>query len=59
MAINIVANTINNHDQAAVVNYYPSFNPIDKVVELFERLLTSEKEKNELLQEKLAGEKKK
>jgi transcriptional regulator with XRE-family HTH domain len=58
MAINIVANTINNHDQAAVVNYYPSFNPIDKVVELFERLLASEKEKNEIL-EKWAGEKKK
>jgi transcriptional regulator with XRE-family HTH domain len=58
MAINIVANTINNHDQAAVVNYYPSFNPIDKVVELFERLLASEKEKNEIL-EKWAAEKKK
>ena len=54
--VNIVANTINNHDQSAVVNYYPTFNPIDKIVELYnekaalyERLLQSEREKNELL----------
>ncbi|MBO0949214.1 helix-turn-helix domain-containing protein [Fibrella forsythiae] len=56
-AINIVANTINNHDQASVVNYYPTFNPIDKIVELYndkialyERILAIEREKNELLQ---------
>ncbi|MVM33431.1 helix-turn-helix domain-containing protein [Spirosoma sp. HMF4905] len=54
--VNIVANTINNHDQSAVVNYYPTFNPIDKIVELYEeksalyeRMLTLEKERNELL----------
>lgn len=56
-AINIIANTITNHDQAAVVNYYPTFNPIDKIVELYdekialyERMLAMEREKNELLQ---------
>lgn len=49
-AINIVANTINNHDQAAVINYYPTFNPIDKLVELYERLLASEREKIDILQ---------
>ncbi|WP_375444399.1 helix-turn-helix domain-containing protein [uncultured Fibrella sp.] len=56
-AINIVANTINNHDQASVVNYYPTFNPVDKIIELYnekialyERMLSIEKEKNELLQ---------
>jgi transcriptional regulator with XRE-family HTH domain len=59
-AIHIVANTINNHDQSTVVNYYPTFNPIDKIVELYnekialyERMLTMEREKNELLQKLL------
>lgn len=52
-AINIVANTINNHDQSTVVNYYPTFNPIDKIVELYERMLVIEREKNELLQKLL------
>lgn len=55
--VNIVANTINNHDQSAVVNYFPTFNPIDKIVELYEekaalyeRMLAMEQERNELLQ---------
>jgi transcriptional regulator with XRE-family HTH domain len=52
-AINIIANTINNHDQASVVNYYPTFNPIDKIVELYERMLAMEKDKNDLLQKLL------
>ena len=54
---NIVANTITNNDQSAVVNYYPSFNPIDKWLEaidkiekLHEELLKSEKEKVAMLQ---------
>jgi transcriptional regulator with XRE-family HTH domain len=53
---NIIGNTVNNHDQAAFFNYYPTFNPIDKVVELFEenkklyeQLLASEREKVEIL----------
>jgi len=62
-AINIVANTVNNHDNAtgnSVFMYYPTFNPIDKIVQLYdekialyERML---KEKNELL-EKLTKKK--
>lgn len=52
-AINVIANTITNNDQSSVVNYYPSFNPIDKIVELYERLLALEKEKSELLQKLL------
>ncbi|MFN8343969.1 MAG: helix-turn-helix transcriptional regulator [Spirosomataceae bacterium] len=48
-AINIVSN--NYHDQSASVQY--NFNPIDKIVELYERLLQVEKEKNELLQQLL------
>lgn len=52
-AINIVSNTVNNHDHASgnsLFNYYPTFNPIDKIVELYEALVKSEKEKIELMQ---------
>jgi transcriptional regulator with XRE-family HTH domain len=56
---NIIGNTVNNHDQAAFFNYYPTFNPIDKVIELFEenkklyeQLLQSEREKIEILKGK-------
>src|SRR6185437_10613288 len=63
-AINIVANTVNNHDNAtgnSVFMYYPTFNPIDKIVQLYdERIALYErmlKEKNELL-EKLTKKKK-
>ncbi len=43
-------NNINNtfHDHSALVNY--QFNPIEKVVELYERLLKSEQEKVAMLQ---------
>jgi len=51
-AINIVSGTL--HDNAGSVFYNPAFNPIDKVVELYERML---KEKNELI-EKLMKDKK-
>jgi transcriptional regulator with XRE-family HTH domain len=51
-AINVIGNTITNtnHDQSALVAYQPTFNPIDKIVELYERLLKSEQEKNALLE---------
>jgi transcriptional regulator with XRE-family HTH domain len=49
-AVNIISNTYN--DQVVSIQY--NFNPIDKIVELYERLLKSEKEKNELLQQLLA-----
>jgi transcriptional regulator with XRE-family HTH domain len=56
---NIIGNTVNNHDQAAFFNYYPTFNPIDKLIELFEEnkrlyqeLLQSEREKVEILKNK-------
>lgn len=61
IAVNIIANTITNHDQSAVISYYPIFNPLEKIVslydekiQLYERLLKAEKEKNELLQQLLA-----
>jgi transcriptional regulator with XRE-family HTH domain len=63
-AINIVANTVNNHDNAtgnSLFMYYPTFNPIDKIVqlydekiELYERML---KEKNQVLEKLLAKKK--
>lgn len=54
-AINIIANTINNNDNAtmtnpAVFNYQPSFNPLDKMVELYERMLEQQKEMIEKLE---------
>ncbi|OQP45427.1 transcriptional regulator [Niastella yeongjuensis] len=67
--INIVANTVNNNDNAngnSLFMYYPTFNPIDKYVEvveknekLYEALLKSEREKNALLERMLEEKKKK
>lgn len=50
-----IHNIQNNYDSAVVnagptINYKCSFNPIDKIVELYEALVKSEKEKVELLQ---------
>ena len=46
-----------NVGPAAYMNYQSTFNPIDKIVELYEALIKSEKEKNELLQKMLAERK--
>lgn len=56
-AINVIGNTVHNHDNGAVINYYPTFNPLDKMVELYERMLS---DKNEMIEklEKIIGEKK-
>lgn len=51
-AINIMSSTL--HDNSGSVFYNPTFNPIDKIVELYERML---KEKDELI-EKLMNERK-
>lgn len=60
VAINMIAETINNHDQSASVFNNSTINPIDKWMEvleenkkLYERLLESEKQKNELLERML------
>lgn len=52
---NIIGNTVNNHDNAALFQYHPTFNPIDKLMELYERLVQSEKDKNEYLEKLLKG----
>jgi len=54
-AVNIISNTFHNnsHDESTfnALNLNPTFNPIDKVVELYERML---KDKNDMI-EKLEG----
>ena len=51
---NIIGNTINNSDNASMnsnIQYQPTFNPLDKVVELYERLVQAEKDKVEYLEQ--------
>lgn len=47
-AFNIIANTFNSYDTSVgnQSNFQCSFNPIDKIVELYERMLNMEREKN-------------
>lgn len=54
-ALNIISNTFTSTDSSTLnaINYYPTFNPIDKIVELYDALVKSEKEKVELLQKRL------
>ena len=53
-AINIISNTFQDFKDHAIANANQcSFNPIDKIVELYEALVKSEREKNELLQRML------
>jgi len=52
-AINIISTTFNSHDNSTSLAYQSSFtfNPIDKIMELYERML---KDKNEMI-DKLEG----
>jgi transcriptional regulator with XRE-family HTH domain len=45
--LNIISNTFTSNDSSTInaINVQPNFNPLDKVVELYERLLQAEKEK--------------
>jgi len=53
-AINIISNTFSDFKDNAVANAnYGTFNPIDKIVELYDALVKSEKEKVELLERML------
>lgn len=62
-AVNIISNTFTSHDTSTLnaINHYCTFNPIDKIVELYEEKIELYermiKEKNELLQ-KLMDERK-
>jgi transcriptional regulator with XRE-family HTH domain len=57
-AVNIIANTFNSNDNSAgLVAQQYNFNPIDKIIELYERMLKAEQEKVALLEEVLKGKK--
>ncbi|MNT01376.1 Helix-turn-helix domain protein [compost metagenome] len=48
-AINVISNTFNNHDHsspqfASFINNTPTFNPLDKMVELYERMLQQQQQ---------------
>ena len=55
--LNVINNTFSSHDNSTInaVNVQPNFNPLDKVVELYERLVLAEKEKVEYLGKLLKG----
>ncbi|TPG39945.1 helix-turn-helix domain-containing protein [Flavobacterium pectinovorum] len=57
--LNIINNTFTNtsHDNSTInsINIQPNFNPLDKIVELYERLVQSEKEKVEYLEKIIKG----
>lgn len=56
-AINIISNTVNNSDSAtgnSLFSYQPTFNPIDKMVELYERMIQQQKEMIEKLEKLLS-----
>ncbi|SFQ17990.1 helix-turn-helix domain-containing protein [Parafilimonas terrae] len=49
-AINIFSNTFTSNDTSTLnaINYYPTFNPVDKIIELYERML---KDKDGIIEE--------
>jgi transcriptional regulator with XRE-family HTH domain len=55
--LNIISNTFNSNDNSTLnaINHSCSFNPFDKIVELYEALLKSEREKIKLM-ERMLGE---
>ena len=56
--LNIISNTFTSNDSSTInaINVQPNFNPLDKVVELYERLVQAEKDKVAYL-ENLLGKK--
>jgi len=58
-AINIISTTFNSHDNSTSIAYQSTlnFNPIEKMVELYEALLKSEREKIALLEKMMADKK--
>jgi len=55
--LNVINNTFTSNDSSTInaINIQPNFNPLDKVVELYERLVQSEKDKVEYLEKLLKG----
>jgi transcriptional regulator with XRE-family HTH domain len=57
-SISVVANTFTDfkdNASASAMNYYPTFNPVDKVVELYERMLKEKDEKIAALEKALSA----
>ncbi|WP_255594427.1 transcriptional regulator [Pontibacter sp. HSC-14F20] len=55
--VNIVSNfTSQDSSTINAINIQPTFNPVDKIVELYERLLQVEREKVELLERMLKSQ---
>ena len=52
-ALNIINNTFNDQAVLNGILYNPTFNPIDKVVELYERMIKEKDEKIALLEKML------
>lgn len=52
-ALNIINNTFNDNAVLNGILYNPTFNPIDKVVELYERMIKERDEKIALLEKML------
>ncbi|MDR1763093.1 MAG: helix-turn-helix domain-containing protein [Dysgonamonadaceae bacterium] len=48
--INFIANTFNDTSVGNVVHYYPSFNPIDKLIEVYNLLLKEKDERIAILE---------
>ncbi|MBS7232584.1 helix-turn-helix transcriptional regulator [Flavobacterium psychroterrae] len=55
--LNVINNTFTSNDNSTIngVNLQPNFNPLDKILELYERLVEVEKEKIEYLERLLKG----
>ncbi|MDI5895738.1 helix-turn-helix domain-containing protein [Flavobacterium algoritolerans] len=53
--LNVINNTFTSHDSSTInaINIQPNFNPLDKIVELYERLVKAEKDKVEYLEKLL------
>lgn len=54
-AVNVISNTFTSNDTSTLnaVNIHPTFNPLDKMVELYERMLQQQKEMIEKLEQLL------
>ena len=55
--LNVINNTFTSNDSSTInaINIQPNFNPLDKVVELYERLVQAEKDKVEYLEKIMKG----
>lgn len=53
--LNIIGNTLHDSSFINGNNYNCTFNPIDKIVELYERLVQAEKDKVEYLEKLMKG----